>query len=145
MMTQLKAIFNLGQRFGEISRELEMAIETRSLRHCRIEIEVFRVYEGLMQVIDELMKLDASEIFEKTQLDIKLYLEKLTKRKIGTEQEKEEEYEMLLTRIKKRIKKRKQKRKLKSEEISELNSNLKVWKDRFANEFLRLSKEVTIG
>ncbi|MFX0113644.1 MAG: hypothetical protein ACFFB3_03785 [Candidatus Hodarchaeota archaeon] len=144
-MTQLESIFNLGHKFGEIIRQVEMAIETKSWRHCQVEIEVYRVYESLMNIIDELIKLDASEIFEKTQQDIKLYLEKLTTRKIDAEEDQEEEYEMLIARIKKKIKKRKQKRKLKSEEITELDSNLKVWKDRFANEFIRKSKEIAIG
>ena len=73
--------------------------------------------------------------------DIKSYLEELTKKKIKDEQDLEEEYETLLSRIKTKFKERKQKRKLKPEEAKELDVNLKIWKDRIINELARMLKK----
>ncbi|MFW9916495.1 MAG: hypothetical protein ACFFGZ_12890 [Candidatus Thorarchaeota archaeon] len=140
-MTQLDAIFHLGCKFGELSRQIEMAIETQSWRHCRVEIELSRVDEILKSILDELMRLDTSEIAEKTQNDVKVYLERLTEEKIEAEEEDEEEYETMISRIRTKIKKRKYKRKLKTDEVSDLDLNLKIWEDRIINELVRQSKK----
>ncbi len=140
-MTQLDAIFHLGHTFGELARQIEMAIETQSWRHCRVEIELYRVDESLKSILAELMKLDASEIAEKTQADIKSYLERLTEEKMDDEEDQEEEYETMISRIKTKIKKRKYKRKLKADEVTDLDLNLKIWEDRIINELVRQSKK----
>ncbi|MHA2370698.1 MAG: hypothetical protein ACXADX_17935 [Candidatus Hodarchaeales archaeon] len=140
-MTQLEAIFHLGHKFGELSRQIEMAIETQSWRHCRVEIELYRVDESLKIILGELMKLHDSEIAEKTQTDIKSYLERLTEEKMDDGEEQEEEYATMISRIKTKIKKRKYKRKLKSDEVKDLDVNLKIWEDRIINELVRQSKK----
>lgn len=152
-MTQRKAIFNLGHKLGELARQVEMVIETQSWRRCQNEIEVSRISDNLTYVLGELMILDVSEVIEKTQQDIKSYLEKLTKEKIdegaAKEGEEEKEKKLIVGKIKSEIKKRRQrqirkkrqKRKLTPDEVNELNLNLEIWKDRMINEFARIAKK----
>jgi hypothetical protein len=153
-VTQLKAIFNLGHKLGELARQVEMVIETQSWRRCQNEIKVSRISDSLLFVLGELMILDGSGVIEKTQQDIKSYLEKLTKEKIDEGAEKdgdedEKERKLIVGKLKSEIKKRRQtqirrkrqKRKLTLDEVNELNMNLGIWKDRLVNECARLSKK----
>ena len=134
-MSEMESILNLGLHFGKMIRQVELALETLSLRRNQIEIEVSFIQTSLIAILDELEKMKHSEVRKKTIEDIKNYLTKLDSD--FQESAKSAKSGKIRETIRKTLKKRKLKRKLKPEEINEINLNLQIWEDRFRNELMR--------
>ncbi len=139
--------FILGNKLGELIRSVELANETAdsSYKECRIQIKVVHIYEGLKYIIVELARIGVDEV---TLSDISSYLSLLGKnyseiqRKIDGENVlSEEESGMFVSKIKKRIKIQKKNQLLKKEDLMELETKLKIWKDKIIIGLARLSRE----
>lgn len=125
--------FILGHKLGELSREIELVIETsqREDRREKHKIKVIRVYESMKYVHDELMQLGTSEEIQK---DFTLYLKNLAKkyseikRKIDDEQGKVTKDEMIVSKFKRKISRKN--RDLHLYEVKELDLKLKILKDK---------------
>ncbi|MFW9996262.1 MAG: hypothetical protein ACFFD4_29745, partial [Candidatus Odinarchaeota archaeon] len=131
-MKEFETLFDIGYKVGALSRQVEMVIEASSKRSSeRLHIMVYRVYENLKYILNELKELGISE---KVQEDLLIYLSQLTGGKIieNSEQDEEESTTMVIGTIKRKIKDRKQNlnRKLKIDEVRELDLKLKLWKDK---------------
>ncbi|MFX0085629.1 MAG: hypothetical protein ACFFAU_08140 [Candidatus Hodarchaeota archaeon] len=139
--------FILGNKLGELTREVSYTIETANNRYreCRYQIKVDRVYESLKYITDELTRLGV----EKSILsDISSYLTYLAdnygeiKRKIeGERKNLEKDNGMIVSKIKKKIQIQRKHQELKLEEIKDLGTKLEIWKDRITIGLARLSKE----
>ncbi|OLS22703.1 MAG: hypothetical protein HeimC3_29770 [Candidatus Heimdallarchaeota archaeon LC_3] len=129
--------FNIGYRLGSLSRHLEIVIETANAKTSKekYQIEVYRIYESLKYVLDELEDLN---ILEKVQYDLSSYLNQLTGLN-SKETQNELKRSMVLSKFKKKISDHKLRtnRVLKPHEVSELDLKLKMWKDRITNEFVK--------
>ena len=148
-MTEMhnEVAFILGNKLGELIRNVELANETVESRYgeCKIPIKVVHVYEGLKYIITELAGIGVDEA---TLSDISTYLSHLGKnyseiqRKIDGENVlSEEESGMIISKIKKRIKIQKKNQLLKKEDLMELETKLKIWKDKIIIGLARLSRE----
>lgn len=137
-----EVLFILGYKLGELSREIELVIETaqRTQKKERHQIKVVRIYEALRYVVDEMIKLGASE---EIQNDLTLYLSQLAKNyseikeKIESEQQQDVQTEMIVSKLKRKFARKN--RDLKLDEAKELDMKLKIWKDRITLEFSRFS------
>jgi CCR4-NOT transcriptional regulation complex NOT5 subunit len=136
MKTNHHEVFIVGHKLGELSREIELVIETaeREERSGRHQIKVLRVYESLRYLLDELIKMGLSEDIQK---DITVFINNLAKsyseikHKIE-EEDQEFEEEMIVSKLKKRF--RRKNKDLKLEEVKEFHQKLKIWKDRITIE-----------
>lgn len=135
-------VFILGHKFGELSREIEIVIETaeREQKSERHQIKVLRVYESLRYTLDELIQLGISDEIQK---DIAVYMNNLAKsyseikNKIEEEEDQEFESEMIVSKLKRKL--RRKNRDLKLVEVKEFYQKLKIWKDRITIELSRSS------
>ncbi|WP_455463325.1 hypothetical protein [Candidatus Hodarchaeum mangrovi] len=133
-MISSEIVLNIGFKLGEIVREVELVIETAPKRSReRIHIELFRVYEGLRYVLDELKVLNCSS---EVQFEIESYLDQLSGRKLSKESINDEK--RLLTKVKEKLRERSFSSKLKIEEVKELQLKLKIWRDRISGDLGRL-------
>ena len=140
-MKSNEILFILGHKLGELSREIELVIETaeRQDKREKHQIKVTRVYESLKYLIDELALLGISDEIQK---DITVYMNLLAKNyseiknRISEENIQEFESEMIVSKIKRRM--RRKNRNLKLEEVKELHQKIKIWKDRITIELSRL-------
>ena len=139
--------FILGNKLGELIRGVELAKESVDSRYreCRIQIKVVQVYEILKYVVAELARIGVDEA---TLSDISSYLSYLGKnygeiqRKIDGESAlQEEERGMIVSKLKKKIKIQKKNQLLKKEDLMELETKLKIWKDKIIIGLTRLSRE----
>ncbi len=148
-MTEMynEIVFILGNKLGELLRSVELAKETVESRYreCRIQIKVVHVYEVLKHVVAELARIGLDE---STLSDISSYLGHLGKnygeiqRKIDGESELQKEGRgMIVSKIKKKIKIQKKNQLLKKEDLMELETKLKIWKDKIIIGLTRLSRE----
>ncbi|MHA2296775.1 MAG: hypothetical protein ACXAEU_03140 [Candidatus Hodarchaeales archaeon] len=149
-MTRLEVPFNLGFKLGSLSRQVEIVIETasKSSSNKRIKIKVYRVYDSLKYILDELMELGISEMVQK---DLKSYLNQLAGGRIDEEleqeqeegEEQEDDETRVFGKIRKKFKDRRQNlsRDLKENKARELDVKLKLWKDRIAVDFNKKSSE----
>ncbi|MFW9904823.1 MAG: hypothetical protein ACFFFH_10865 [Candidatus Thorarchaeota archaeon] len=130
-------VFIIGHKLGELSREIELVVETaeREERGGRHQIKVLRVYESLRYLLDELNKMGISEEIQK---DITVFINNLAKfyseikYKIEEEENQEFEDEMIVTKLKRRL--RRKNKDLKLEEVKEFHQKIKIWKDRLTVE-----------
>ena len=62
-----EVLFILGHKLGELTREIELVIETvqHTQKRERHQIKVIRVYDSLRYILDELTLLDVSEEIQK--------------------------------------------------------------------------------
>jgi len=134
-MISSEIILNIGFKLGEIVRQVELVIETAPKRSSeRIHIEVFRVYEGLRAVMNELHSINCSI---EVQSEIESYLDQLSGKKLSKESINDEK--RLLTKVKEKLKERSFSSKLKVDEVKELQLKLKIWRDRISGDIIRLS------
>ena len=137
-----EVLFILGHKLGELSREIELVIETaqRPQKSERHQIKVVRVYEALKYILDELVELKISDEIQK---DFTVYINNLAKNyseiknKIDKEEDREFENEMIVSKLKRKI--RRKNRDLKLEEVKEFHQKLTIWKDRITIELSRSS------
>ncbi|MFX1517288.1 MAG: hypothetical protein ACFFC6_13375 [Promethearchaeota archaeon] len=140
-MKSNEILFILGHKLGELSREIELVIETaeRPEKSERHQIKVVRVYEALKYLVDELAILWISDEIQK---DITVYMNILAKNyseiknRILEEDTQEFESEMIVSKIKRKM--RRKNKNLKLEEVKELHQKAKMWKDRITIELSRL-------
>lgn len=132
--------FNIGYKLGSLSRHLEIVIETANSKSSKekFQIEVYRIFECLKYVLDELEELN---ILDKVQNDLSSYLNQLTGLD-SKEEQKEFKRSMVLSKVKKKITDHRLRsdRVLKPQEVAELNLKLKMWKDRITNAFVKTSE-----
>lgn len=141
-INQHEALFILGHKLGELSREIELVIETaqRTQKKQRHQIKVLRVYDSLRYVLNELTLLKVSEEILK---DLASYLNMLAKnyseikRKTEEKQNQDFEKEMIVTKLKRKMSRKN--RDLKLDEVKDLGMKLRIWKDRITLELSRLS------
>jgi hypothetical protein len=131
MVTPEKAL-NIGYKLGELSRQIEMVIETanKSRSRERLHIEVFRVNEGLKFILDELKLSNTSETIQN---DIEEYLKETINLNM------DEKSGMILGKLKKKLADRKYRSNLKIDEVKELDLKLKIWRDKLTSELNALS------
>ncbi|MFX1506858.1 MAG: hypothetical protein ACFFDC_12210 [Promethearchaeota archaeon] len=134
-------VFILGHKLGELSRDIELVIETaeREERGEKHHIKVLRVYESLRYLLDELNKLEISDEIQK---DITVFINNLAKSyseiKYKIEEEDQEfENEMIVSKLKRRL--RRKNKDLKLEEVKEFHQKIKIWKDRITIELSKAS------
>ena len=140
-MKSNEILFILGHKLGELTREIELVIETaeRQEKSERHQIKVIRVYDSLKYLTDELALLGISDELQK---DITVYMNILAKNyseiknRISEENIQEFETEMIVSKIKRRM--RRKNRNLKLELVKELHQKGKIWKDRITIELSRL-------
>ncbi|MFX0015892.1 MAG: hypothetical protein ACFFB2_18050 [Promethearchaeota archaeon] len=138
--TRHEALFILGHKFGELSREIELVIETaeREEKRERHQIKVIRIYDSLRYIHDELKQLGVSE---EIQRDLSLYLNTLAKNyseirnRIVEEEKQETETEMIVSKLKRRFQRKNLD--LKPNEVADLSVKLKIWKDKMILELLK--------
>ncbi|UCG04145.1 MAG: hypothetical protein JSW11_09190 [Candidatus Heimdallarchaeota archaeon] len=142
MNHQYEVLFILGHKLGELSREIELVVETaqRDEKSERLQIKVIRVYEILKYIHNELIQLEISNEIQK---DIEAYMSTLAKNyseikdKIDREESQDFENEMIVSKIKRKM--RRKNRDLKLETVKEFHEKLKIWKDRITIELSRSS------
>ena len=135
-MISSEIILNIGFKLGEIVRQVELVIETAPKRSSeRIHIELFRVYEGLRFVLDEL---HAANCSIEVQAEIESYLDQLSGGKKPLKDNIDDD-KRLLTRVKEKLRERSFSSKLKIDEVKELQLKLKIWRDRISGDLVRLS------
>lgn len=135
-------VFIVGHKLGELSREIELVIETaeREEKGERHQIKVLRVYESLKYLLDELKKMGISDEIQK---DITIFINTLAKSyseikiKIEEEENQEFEEEMIVSRLKRRL--RRKNKDLKLDEVKEFHQKIKIWKDRITIELSKAS------
>ncbi|MHA2203786.1 MAG: hypothetical protein ACW991_08860 [Candidatus Hodarchaeales archaeon] len=140
MMISRHEVFILGHKLGELSREIELVIETaeREVKSERHHIKVLRVYESLRYILDELTQLGISDEIQK---NITVYMNNLGKSyseikfKIEEEEDQVFEDEMIVSKLKRKL--RRKNRDLKLEEVKEFHQKIKIWKDRITIELSR--------
>ncbi|MFX0124737.1 MAG: hypothetical protein ACFFAE_13995 [Candidatus Hodarchaeota archaeon] len=141
-ITNHEVLFILGHKLGELSREIELVIETapRQQKSERHQIKVVRVYEALRYILNELEELEISDEIQK---DFSFYMNNLAKNyseiknKIALEEDQDFKEEMIVSKLKRRI--RRKNRDLKLEEVKEFHQKLKIWKDRITVELSKSS------
>ncbi len=142
MIRNRHEVFILGHKLGELSREIELVIETaeREQKSERHQIKVLRVYESLRYILDELIQLGISDEIQK---DITVYMNNLAKlyseikNKIEEEEDQGFEDEMIVSKLKRKL--RRKNKDLKLEEVKEFHQKIKIWKDRITVELSRSS------
>ncbi|MFX0137961.1 MAG: hypothetical protein ACFFDN_30245 [Candidatus Hodarchaeota archaeon] len=138
-MINSEITFNIGYNLGELSRQIAMVIETAN-QQCskQLSIEVYRVYENLKYILDELISINASETITN---DLKSYLNQLSRGKYDRDSESDETHELILEKLKRRFAERRQKGKLKPAAVKKLDLKLKIRKDRITRELNQLVNE----
>lgn len=129
-----EVVLNIGYKLGELSRQIDLVIESSPKTSAkRIKIKVFRVYEGLRYIFDELKAITCSPDI---QLEIETYLNQLSGGKFSKETIDDEK--RLLARVKGKLKERSLTSELKIDEVNELKLKIDIWRNRISGDLARL-------
>ncbi len=139
-MSKQEIPFNIGYKFGEMTRQVEISIEfEKNSTRERPILKVAQIYESLKYIFQELELLNIPKELLK---EIEEYLDQISGGKYLEDKVTDEDKpdEMFLGRIKKSLTKRNQNlnRDMKIDEMKTVLLKLQIWRDRISNSFARM-------